>query len=995
MNTESFDTEPFDTGPFDSENANAADPPTDDTSSASCEPRWARLLDDVLGQLDASGRAEIERELESSAGLRQEHAQLERMAAALQASRQRGGMPESAAKLQTILEERLEELRGEGPVVGKSDRSRHAVVWLALAAAACLLMLIWPGWNQLQLAQTELAQTESKQARPSPVESNPVESNPAQQTQSARTQPAQTQSAQTQRVRTQSVHTQEVPPQEVLAHEQRLSEQSGESQGPGIVAQQEQRQANQWGDRSDGAATDRSGIFSVPTLDSAPTSTGSVADSAMGVVPAVPEADEATGFDGLEESTGFRGGRGVAREPTPREPVPTAVNPGARGGSDPFSVTATAPESGVETVEQAPAAAGEAARTPLATPPIDGFGAFERGQQERMEEVRELLKQSQTNRRRVMERAELLYRGVVVEGQDGMRTGARSLSELAAGGQSIVPASNSRGSRSDDSATPAQDSPALAEQFRTKKRHRAGRLAIIERTRGSHEQYEAIIENEFLAVREHPLSTFGVDVDTASYANVRRFLRQGSLPPAAAVRIEELINYFQYDHAQPKGDDPVAVTLEAAECPWNRHHQLVRVGLQAKEVHREERPAGNLVFLLDVSGSMSDSNKLPLLKQAMKLLVDQLTENDRIAIVTYAGEAGLKLDSTTGDQQQKLRSAIDSLHAGGSTNGSAGIELAYQKATEHFIQGGTNRVLLATDGDLNVGVTANADLVRLIQDKAESGVFLTVMGFGKGNLKDAKLEQLADNGNGHYAYLDNLREARKVLVEQMTGSLITVAKDVKIKVEFNPAEVQSYRLIGYENRVMAARDFDDDQKDSGDVGAGHAVTALYEIVPAGHSLADGTHGQSLKYQQVPPPQERAPELTAVAQSGELLTLSLRYKEPESDESTLREHVLQQKAKKFRQASPDLQFAAAVAAFGMLLRDSNHRGSATFAKVEEIASTVLGSDPRGYRTEFLDLVRIADTLKGQHRSVPYRYAPTRPSPPHPSPPHPSPPHQHRH
>ncbi|MBI2478067.1 MAG: von Willebrand factor type A domain-containing protein, partial [Planctomycetia bacterium] len=375
------------------------------------------------------------------------------------------------------------------------------------------------------------------------------------------------------------------------------------------------------------------------------------------------------------------------------------------------------------------------------------------------------------------------------------------------------------------------------------------RSGLSEQLDVGNEQYAQIVENRFASVGDEPLSTFSIDVDTASYANARRFLAQNQMPPANAIRIEEFINYFSYDYPAPREGEPFSVNMEVAQCPWQPAHQLVRIGLKGKEVPQQQRPASNIVFLLDVSGSMQDANKLPLLKQAMKLLTDQLTESDRVSIVTYAGNAGLALDTTNGESKQTIRDAIDALNANGSTNGSAGIQLAYEKATQSFIKEGANRVILATDGDLNVGVTDDDALVELIKQKAASGVFLTVLGFGEGNLKDGKLEKLADNGNGMYAYIDSLREARKVLVEQITGSLVTIAKDVKIKVEFNPAEVAAYRLLGYENRLMSAPDFDNDAKDAGEIGAGHTVTALYEIVPSKVKEQLTSTAASLKYQR--------------------------------------------------------------------------------------------------------------------------------------------------
>ena len=360
-------------------------------------------------------------------------------------------------------------------------------------------------------------------------------------------------------------------------------------------------------------------------------------------------------------------------------------------------------------------------------------------------------------------------------------------------------------------------------------------FAVAKRSNGDFNtaRYGNIEENPFLAAASNPLSTFSIDVDTASYSNVRRFIENGSLPPKDAVRIEEMINYFSYDYPQPNDNLPFSVNLDAASCPWAPAHRLVRIGLKGREMPNEKRPASNLVFLLDVSGSMMPANRLPLVKQAMRLLVEKLGENDRVAIVVYSGASGLALPSTTGDHKEQILSALENLEAGGSTNGAQGIDLAYQTAAEHFIKGGVNRVILATDGDFNVGTTSEGDLIRLIQEKAKGGVFLSVLGVGDDNLNDSMMQKLADKGNGNYAYLDSLEEARKVLVQQINGTLVTIAKDVKIQVEFNPARVASYRLIGYEKRILRKEDFNNDKIDAGEIGAGHTVTALYEVVPAG------------------------------------------------------------------------------------------------------------------------------------------------------------------
>jgi Ca-activated chloride channel family protein len=466
------------------------------------------------------------------------------------------------------------------------------------------------------------------------------------------------------------------------------------------------------------------------------------------------------------------------------------------------------------------------------------------------------------------------------------------------------------------------------------------------------EGYARIDESEFQSSTEHPLSTFSIDVDTASYANVRRFvLGEHRLPPADAVRIEELVNYFPYAYAAPEEDAPFAVHSEVMGCPWEPSHRLVRIGLKAKEIPQGERPPSNLVFLLDVSGSMDMPDKLPLVKSALRLLVEQLRESDQVAIVVYAGNPGLVLPRTSGDRKGEILAAIDRLEAGGSTNGGAGIELAYRLAAEGFRPGGTNRVILATDGDFNVGVTSHGELTRLIEAKAKSGVFLSVLGFGTGNLKDDTMEQLADRGNGNYAYIDTEREAKKALVEQLTGTLLTVAKDVKIQVEWNPARAASYRLVGYENRRLAPEDFRDDSKDAGEIGAGHTVTALYEVVPAGAAGA-GRPVDPLKYQT---------QREAAAKSDELLTVKLRYKSPEGRESIPLEYAVLDPGASFASASADSRFAAAVAAFGMVLRESPHRGIATLDSVIAMAEDAGAAAGDAHRREFVELARKAKAL----------------------------------
>lgn len=471
----------------------------------------------------------------------------------------------------------------------------------------------------------------------------------------------------------------------------------------------------------------------------------------------------------------------------------------------------------------------------------------------------------------------------------------------------------------------------------------------------SGDKYDRIVENQFLSVGSNPLSTFSIDVDTASYSKVRMFLQQENrLPPADAVRIEELINYFDYQYAPPQDEAPFAARVDAAGCPWNEQHRLVRIGLKGREMTTRQRPPSNLVFLIDVSGSMSAGNKLPLLKRGLRMLVEQLDRRDRVSIVVYASASGEVLPSTPGDRKAEILFALDRLEAGGSTNGGAGIRLAYQTACDNFIADGVNRVILCTDGDFNVGTTSNSELVRLVEDYAKDKISLSVLGFGIGNHNDSMMEQISNHGDGNYAFIDTLWEARKVLVQEISGTLVTIARDVKIQVEFNPAQVTAYRLIGYENRLLAAEDFNDDQKDAGDIGAGHAVTALYEIVPAGAETVAARNVDPLKYQE-------SPELTVAALGDELLTVKLRLKQPDSDKSDLLTFTYSDQRKSFGETDTGFRFASAVASFGMLLRDSKFKGNATFDSVLETASSALGDDPNGYRIEFLELVRRAKAL----------------------------------
>jgi Ca-activated chloride channel family protein len=477
----------------------------------------------------------------------------------------------------------------------------------------------------------------------------------------------------------------------------------------------------------------------------------------------------------------------------------------------------------------------------------------------------------------------------------------------------------------------------------------------LQREEANREAFNPIVENDFVRALDEPRSTFSIDVDTASYAIVRRYIMdQSMLPPRDAVRIEELVNYFKYDYPQPTGDDPFSVNVEIARCPWNADHRLARIGLKGRELEEAAAKKGsNLVFLVDVSGSMNSPDKLPLLQAGLRMLVNTLGSDDRVAIVVYAGSEGLALDSTPGDRKDVILGVIDRMRAGGSTNGGAGIQLAYKIAAENFIPGGVNRVILCTDGDFNVGVTDDGSLQRLITEKAKSKVFLTVLGFGRGNLQDAKMELLADKGNGNYHYIDSPKEAHKVLVEEAGGHLVTIAKDVKIQVDFNPAKVGAYRLLGYENRRMANQDFRDDTKDAGEIGAGHTVTALYELVPP---------------DKLPPadPAERPefvrPAEAAKPEARESFLVRLRWKKPEEDQAVERSYPVTDGGRDYAQATNDFKFAAAVTAFALVLRDSKYKGTATLDAALELAESSKGEDRGGYRAEFVEIVRKAKGLQ---------------------------------
>ncbi len=462
------------------------------------------------------------------------------------------------------------------------------------------------------------------------------------------------------------------------------------------------------------------------------------------------------------------------------------------------------------------------------------------------------------------------------------------------------------------------------------------------------EEYDAIQENIFHDASRNPLSTFSIDVDAASYSNMRRFINNGQRPPKDAVRIEEMVNYFDYDYAQPNDEHPFNIITEISTAPWNSQHKLVHIGLQGKKIPTQNLPPSNLVFLIDVSGSMDEPNKLPLLKSSFKMLVNELRQQDYVSIVVYAGAAGLVLDPTSGAEKKKIMEALDNLEAGGSTAGGAGIQLAYAVAKEHFKAEGNNRVILATDGDFNVGESSNGGMERLIEEKRKDGVFLTVLGFGMGNYKDSKMEILSDKGNGNYAYIDNITEAQKVLVNEFGGTLFTIAKDVKLQIEFNPSKVKAYRLIGYENRMLKSEDFNNDKKDAGELGSGHTVTALYEIIPV------GVEGEFLKIDELKYQTTKVDP--AASKSKELMTVKFRYKKPDEDVSKLIVHPLVDTQVTLNKTSDDFRWSASVAAFGMLLRESEYVKNFSYDQVVQLAQGSKGIDKEGYRIEFINMAK---------------------------------------
>ncbi len=493
------------------------------------------------------------------------------------------------------------------------------------------------------------------------------------------------------------------------------------------------------------------------------------------------------------------------------------------------------------------------------------------------------------------------------------------------------------------------------EGLRVVKRGMEPKYNIIRVGKHNTEEYSKIDESSFFEVIKTPLSTFAADVDGASYSNTRRFIMQNHLPYADAVRTEEFINYFSYNYKEPNEEHPLSINLEYSDCPWNKEHKLIHIGLQGKALSKDNQKQSNLVFLLDVSGSMNSPNKLPLLKKSFKLLVKQLQPNDKVAIVVYAGSSGLVLPSTYASEKNIIISALNKLSAGGSTAGAAGIQLAYKVAAENFIKGGNNRVILATDGDFNVGISSTSELVKFIESKKDEGIFLTALGFGMGNYKDDKLQELADRGNGNHAYIDNILEAKKVLVNEVNATLFTIAKDVKIQVEFNPIKIKEYRLVGYENRKLADKDFIDDTKDAGEIGAGHTVTALYEVVLSDEEEATN----NLKYQGTYIKRE-------AYNLDEVLTVKIRYKEPDAKTSKVFSEVLEGDPTKLNETSNNFRFSSAIAEFAMLLRNSEFKGNTTIESIVELAQSSRGKDVFGYRADFLQTVERAEILLDEEK-----------------------------
>jgi Ca-activated chloride channel family protein len=470
------------------------------------------------------------------------------------------------------------------------------------------------------------------------------------------------------------------------------------------------------------------------------------------------------------------------------------------------------------------------------------------------------------------------------------------------------------------------------------------------------DEYNKIEENPFKSAQKEPLSTFSIDVDNASYSQIRYNIERGQLPQKDVVRIEEMINYFDYEYKEPTGEHPFTINTELASCPWNPQNKLVHIGLQGKKLDYRNLKPSNLVFLIDVSGSMDEENRLPLVKKSMAILLNELSDRDKVSIVVYAGSEGLVLPATKASEKEKIMKALNNLQAGGSTAGGAGITLAYKVAEENLIKDGNNRIILCTDGDFNVGVSSTAELVRMVEEKRKLDIYLTICGFGMGNYKDGRLEEIAKNANGNYFYIDNLQEAQKVFSKEMRANMFTIAKDVKIQVEFNPKWVQAYRLIGYENRVMANQDFNDDKKDAGELGAGHTVTALYEIVPVGVKSEYVPKTDDLKYQQN--------QLSNQSQTNELMTVKLRYKPLKKEESVLITQVIEKNTQDWENASDNFRFSASVASFGMLLRDSPHKGKSTYEQVILMAKGAKGKDDNGYRSDFIQMVESARLLAEQ-------------------------------
>ncbi len=919
------------------------------------DPNDTRLTAYALGELDAAERAEIDQLLADSAEARAELAEIQETVGLLQTQLAAEPIPELTAEQRQKLEQHIAaqatgaaaaivhpDLRAAGVAAAPSPRA-----WLAvggsLAATALALTVMLPAMQNARAPSrsnpAEVAATDSSESMTSPVDKLVAlnESAAGASVLSSRAGRGDTEGLTRESIVDESGRPAVNRPVDAASSSVKQLAQS-------------QSQEDRLGDAS---LVTRRRMASTESQSSARTNStlGGVPVTSATTAPAAPSAESAGMRSAPAATAPGAGGKLASREKLDelRQKSDSSAPSAADRRDGPVALRGAAPakDSGPadKTVEQLRKLNSKAEDQPVSGPPTRLSVVMERS---------EAKPQAGQPGSPLPERAKSQLEPKAKESKEG-EAETRLLAELDRKKQEE---SKDRYFRALDSLQKGREA-----KFGAEKAPQADKLSTAE-------SYEVVAENEFSVPVDAPLSTFSIDVDSASYANARRFLTQGQLPPPASVRVEEFINYFRYDYKQPTGNDAFSVTADVAPCPWQKENYLARVGLKAKDIDKAKRPPTNLVFLIDVSGSMQPANKLPLVKRGLTLLVEEMSEKDHIAIVTYAGDAGVKLPGTRGSDQLQIMQVIDGLHAGGSTNGASGIRLAYEQARQHFNKEGENRVILCTDGDFNVGISSDDELVKLIQSESNSGVFLSVFGFGMGNLKDSKLEKLADKGNGHYGYIDDLNEARKVFNEEMVGTLYTVAKDVKLQVEFNPVTVGAYRLIGYENRALAAQDFNDDTKDAGEIGAGHTVTALYEIVPAGQWPKSGKV-DDLKYVAVK--KKQAEDALAEAKSklpaevaDDLFTVKLRYKQPNAEASVRTEDYVVDDIAGKKDVAPnrDLLWAASVANFAMHLKQSKHVGTWTLDDIAETAAGAKGDDPTGRKSEFVDMVKAAQRMKQQ-------------------------------